>query len=216
MLTTADPIAASKGVIAAALLCAGAAAAQPSRPPLPDSAYAPAAQLGVPGANDMLAHWIATELRGAAEPTLYRSDSSRAAIAYRLTTLGGWGGAGVLRLERRAATWTLVRKQTVPVGSGQDRTRSIRTADSLPVPTAAAARLVAVIMNSDRWRRPAPACRQGFDGYEVLLEARDEAGYAFALCWVPDEATAPANVSTIRAFEELARQTFEAVKSRTP
>jgi hypothetical protein len=216
MLTTAELLAALNCVMAAGLLYAGAAAAQAPRPPLPDSAYVPTARLGAPGANEMLARWIATELRGAAEPTLYWSDSSRAPIVYRITTLGGWGGASILRLERRAAIWTLVRKQTVPVGSGRDRTSAIHAADSVRVPSAAAARVVAVIVESDRWRRPVPACRDGFDGYEVLLEARDEAGYALARCWVPDAATAPAIVSTIRMFDELARQAFDGPKRRTP
>jgi len=212
LLTTADLLGALNRVIASGLLYAGIAAAQTPRRPLPDSAYVPSARLGVPGANDMLARWITTELRGAAEPTLYWDDSSRAPIVYRVTTLGGWGGASVLRLERRAATWTLVRKQTVPVGSGRERTSSIHAADSVGVPSDAAARVVAVIVESDRWRRPAPACRDGFDGYEVLLEARDEAGYALARCWVPDDATAPAIVSTIRMFDELARQVFDRPK----
>ena len=206
---------------AVGLVVGRAARAQVPSPLPPDSAYAPVARFaGDTAAARALQPWVALELRGAREPPLPAAGIVRAAAAYRVTTLNGWGGgAHVLRLERRGGAWVLVRKTTEPAGRGRERAhaRRVRRADSLPVPAHAAERVVAVIRAAAYWRPvPATACGLGLDGHEVLLEARDAAGYAAALCFVPEVAGTHGIKRTIRAFDELDRATFGADSSRAP
>jgi hypothetical protein len=208
-------------IAAVGLLVGRAAHAQAPASVPPDSVYAPVARFaGDTAEARVLQPWVALELRGAREPPLPAAGTVRAAAAYRVTTLSGWGGgARLLRLERRGGAWVLVRKATEPAGRGRERAhaRRVLRADSLPVPARAAERVVAVIRAAGYWRPvPATACGLGFDGHEVLLEAREAAGYAAALCFVPEVTGTPGIRRTIRAFGELERATFGADSSRAP
>jgi hypothetical protein len=146
---------------------------------------------------------LARELRPAHEGPLATVAHVGAQPVYRMVRLGGWGGAGIIRVQQRGATWQVV----VKVTDNEDK-RQLRYADSATVISGQADSLVAVIARSHFWTRPAQTCRMGLDGYRVVLEARIGNDYYTINCWVPEEATAPAVVATMRAFERISGAAF--------
>ena len=146
---------------------------------------------------------LARELRPANERPLATVGVVDAQPVYRMVTLGGWGGAGIVRVQQRGSAWQVVVKVT-----DNEAQRQIRYADSATVATSEVESLVAIMIRSNYWTRPAQTCRMGLDGYRVVLEARMGNEYFTINCWVPEEATAPDVVATMRAFETLSAAAF--------
>jgi hypothetical protein len=179
------------GLLAASALSTianGCAQARSSQATLdaPDSYYG----------NDRLAR----ELRPAAEKPLATVEVVDDQPVYRMVTLGAWGGAGIIRVQRHGATWQLVSKAT-----NNETRRQIVHADSATITAGQVDSLIAIIARSRYWTQPAQTCLMGLDGYRVVLEARVGSEYFMINCWVPEERTAPAVVATMRAFEALSR-----------
>lgn len=161
--------------------------------------------------------WLATELRAALEPPLARAPGQAAATVYRMTTLGGWGGMTSLRIEQQGDQWRVVRKVTRTGPKGwQDPMRIVSSADSVLVPLSRVRRVIAVVEASHYWRDPAPTCRNGLDGWELLLEARIKGEVYALVCWVPERTTAPTVVASMEEFERLASALFPAVSAHEP
>jgi hypothetical protein len=164
---------------------------------LPDSAY---------GSGK-----FARELRAAGEYPLYLLGSDSPRVAYRMVSLGAWGGASVARLEQRDDAWILVLKAT---DNGEKRRL---LADSANVSRAQADSLLAVVQRSNYWTRPVQTCRStGIDGHHIVLEARVEGKYFTIHCWVPKENEAPAVIASMRAFAELSEAVFPTPPNRAP
>jgi hypothetical protein len=163
---------------------------------LPDSAYG----------NQRLAR----ELRPAAEFPLYLADADTSIVAYRMVSLGPWGGASVMRLEQLRGSWRVVVKET------DNSTPRRFAADSVNVAREQADSLVAVLAASRYWTQPPQSCRLGLDGYRIVLEARIRTQYYSINCWVPEDSGAPAVVRSMRAFQVLVASAFPAPSVRAP
>lgn len=146
---------------------------------------------------------LARELRPAHEKPLATVAVVDEHPVFRMVRLGGWGGAGIIRLQQRGSTWQLVVKAT-----DNETPRQLRYADSATIAQGEVDSLRAIITGSRYWRQPAQSCRMGLDGYRIVLEARIGDDYFTINCWVPEEATAPAVVATMRAFESLSVAAF--------
>jgi hypothetical protein len=186
-------------------LCCARSNAQEARPApaFQDSVYQKSAQHGLARARS-----DAARLRGADEPALHES-ALRGPATYRFAHSSAFGrGISLLRLEQRAGGWLLISKvaQFLP---GRGDSASVTHSDSVVVTDAETAALRKSIDGTGYWRGSF-ACRSlGIDGWSVLLEARDRNGYHAVSCWVPDEATAPTVVATVREFNELAQRSFK-------
>ncbi|HZJ16394.1 MAG TPA: hypothetical protein VFD27_15170 [Chthoniobacteraceae bacterium] len=147
--------------------------------------------------------WYPDGFRAARETPL-RSSTETPRTALRMVSIATWGGASITRLERHADTWWLIQKA---VDEKEPRPR-LSYNDSARVPTEQATALVALAAASDYWTHPPQSCRQGLDGYDVILEARVGTAYSAVDCWVPQEPGAAAVVATVRALDALYERVF--------
>jgi hypothetical protein len=188
-------------VAATVAISVTACALRPSGPDtrasLPDSAYG----------NDRLAR----ELRPAGEFPLYRLGADSLIVAFRMVSLGAWGGASIMRLEQRNDTWQFVVKAT-----DNGTPRRLMVGDSANVANAQADSLIAALATSRYWTQPTQRCRVGLDGYRIILEARIRAEYFTIDCRVPEESGAPAVLQSMRAFETLSTSALPAPGVRAP
>lgn len=163
--------------------------AYPSTVVLPDSSYGKL--------------WYPDGFRAARETPL-RSAADNARTALRMILPGTWGGANIRRLEQHRETWWVIRKA---VDESRPAPR-LTHVDSARVTPEQVADLLRVVTASGYWTAPRQSCRDGLDGYFVVLEARVGTTYSALRCWVPEETGAPAIVATMHAFDALYNRVF--------